>query len=107
MAKWGQRDDEASLKDSKASQESTIPSLLQEDGGKAYSALDKANILATNFTGKMYILDMERTPSIQPDIVSEKLMLVKTCKSEVKYILIKVDKKKAVGSNKINLCQLC
>jgi len=84
------------------SRESTIPSLLREDGGVAHSALDKANLLATHFARKMCIPDPERTPPTLPDIVRVKLVLVKTSESEVKGILLKVDENKAVGPDNIS-----
>ena len=84
------------------SRESTVPPLQREDGVMAHSALDKANLLAKHFAGKMCIPDPERTPPTLPDVVSDKLVLVRTSESEVKDILRKLDVNKAVGPDKIS-----
>ena len=68
----------------------------------AHSALDKANLLATHFAGKMCIPDPERPPPTLPDIVSDKIVLVKTSESEVKGLLLKVNENKAVGPDNIS-----
>ena len=84
------------------SQHSPILSLQRENGEVAHSALDKVNLLARHFAKKMRIPDLERTPPTLPDLVRDKLVLVKTSESEVKSILREVNVKKAVGPDNIS-----
>ena len=55
-----------------------------------------------NWLEKMCIPDPGRTPPTLPDVVSDKLVLVKTSEREVKNILLKVDENKAVGPDNIS-----
>lgn len=70
-----------------------IPPLLREDGSVAHTAQDKAYLLAKHFAGKLCIPDPEKVPPIIPEIISDKLRIVKTSEAEVKD-LSKVDEKK-------------
>ena len=78
-------------KSSRVNRNTARSSLQRENGEVAHSALDKANLLARHFAKKMRIPDSERTPPTLPDLVRDKLVLVKTSESEVKSILREVN----------------
>ena len=80
----------------------SIPSLLREDGSLAHSAQDKANLLARQFAGKMTIPEPERTIPALPHIIKDTLTDIKVSEVEIKNALLKMDEKKASGSDNIS-----
>ena len=82
--------------------ETTIPPLHRGDGSVAQSARDKADLLASHFTGKMCIPDPERPPPTLPNIVKDKLSHVTASVAEVKAALQKLEEEKAVGPDNLS-----
>ena len=68
----------------------------------AQSARDRADLLASYFSGKMCVPAPEKPPPSVPNIVKDKLTNVTTSEAEVEAVLRKLDEEKAVSPDNLS-----
>ena len=79
-----------------------IPPLDKPDGTVATSSKDKAELLASYFSGKMTVPDPDQAPPDLPPRTNSRLRTFTTTTAEVKQHLLLVDVKKALGPDGIS-----
>ena len=73
------------MKDSQGEEnETTIPPLLREDGGIAFSNLDKVDLLAQHFSRKMTVPGSACPPLTLPVVTGDRLTSLTTTEEEIK-----------------------
>ena len=83
---------------------STLPSLVLEDGSVAHTAQEKADLLAKHFSGKMCVPNPKSVPPTLLRVVSDSdsLVTVRTSEAEVRALLLQLDINKAVGPDTLS-----
>lgn len=80
----------------------SIPPLDKPDGTVAASGVEKAELLASFFAGKMKVPDPDRPPPTIPVLTNNSLSSITITEEEVKQLLLQVDVKKALGPDNIS-----
>ena len=80
----------------------SIPPLNKADGSVAACGVEKAELLASFFAGKMKVPDPDRLPPAIPKQTNNRLATFTITEGEVKQLLLQVDVKKALGPDNIS-----